>query len=523
MHPQIHNKMAYDSDGPVAKQLVPLLTNELANTYGIPDDAGDVAEYINVMIGNQRAAADICAEVKDVVNIPIDEAFIGRVFAEIGRLETVLTQQQQQQTQPPPTSQFPEAPNFVSQGQQQTQEIPQIPQIPQIPTGPLAQNPVFAENQNQQQQQPQESQQQPFATDDSSAQGAQWGAGPTAFAPKARKNVNFAAKNTTDLRKGQVTKGRGGKNGVTKGTRDFVSKGAVGAARGAGPTKGLAGKSAASVEKALALSAHANSVDMAPFVPRAPKGRCPDHPHCRNRACVFSHPTKTCFAYPNCTNPPGTCDYLHPNEDGELMAELEKTKAAYEERKAQRLALQVQVTLCKYGILCLKELCPFGHPTPANQDAKVIVARWCKDNKNCTNPECQYAHSSPNYQRPAPAPAPPKPVAASKPAYNGGARPQASILEQCKFGTNCTNNSCPRRHATSLVPCRDGSNCTKLYCTYHHLINEECRFGDGCKNTICFFRHPDGRENAHFPQGNERRSERTFAEDDLMMEAAVQQ
>ncbi|KAM9930278.1 hypothetical protein OXX59_000571, partial [Metschnikowia pulcherrima] len=89
--------MSYDPQGPVAKQLTPLLVNELTSTFNIPDDAQDTADYINMLIGQNRTAGEICAEVKEVVSIPIDETFMGRVFQEIGRLQSL--QQQQAQTQ----------------------------------------------------------------------------------------------------------------------------------------------------------------------------------------------------------------------------------------------------------------------------------------------------------------------------------------------------------------------------------------------------------------------------------------
>lgn len=471
--------MVYDPEGPVAKQLTPLLVNELTSTYGIPDDAQDVAEYINVLIGNNRSAADICTEVKDVVNIPIDEAFVGRVFAEISRLSE---QQQQPEQQPVQPVQQPQQPQQMEQVEQANPfstfppaftAFPTPFEQPKFPTGP-AEQPKFP-------------------------------TGPLAQFKDSSMHVDFQ-KLGNELRR--TAKPARGKAGVSK---DYVSNGKQ--------KKSFGMQNAANLQKALALSLDL-ATNIQPFVPRQPKGRCKDFPYCKNRECPFSHPTKKCFAYPNCPNPPGTCDYLHPSEDGDLMAELDKTKQQFLDRKNLKFA--PQVTLCKYGILCSKELCPFGHPTPANKDAKVIIQKWCRENKNCENPACEYAHSSPNYQAPPPV-APTRPPPKYQSGYNKYAAPKVpTTLEQCKFGWNCTNQLCPKRHATSQVACRAGYNCTRMDCTFNHQIDEDCRFGLECKNKPCYFRHPDGRERALFA-GSDNTSGRSFAvPDDQVMEQAVQ-
>ncbi|GME70264.1 unnamed protein product [Ambrosiozyma monospora] len=76
-----------------------------------------------------------------------------------------------------------------------------------------------------------------------------------------------------------------------------------------------------------------------------------------------------------------------------------------------------------------------------------------------------------------------------------GGQPQIEkTLEQCKFGANCTNRRCPKRHATSNVMCRDGANCTRIDCYFMHPLDQDCRFGVNCRNPHCAFKHPEGRE-----------------------------
>ena len=515
--------MSYDPQGPVAKQLTPLLVNELTSTFNIPDDAQDTADYINMLIGQNRTAGEICAEVKEVVSIPIDETFMGRVFQEIGRLQ--LLQQQQAHTQAeytPPQQQ--EQQIEAQQPLQPPQQPPVQPPQAQIPVAtnvfpqPLQVNPFQPAQpaQHVQHAQPVVGVPSPFTAPTGPAV-PQFPTGPQGIKHEKRDtHVNFSKLATDFKRNGGIGKGArpaGKSSGVGK---DYVSNGKT-------QKKSFGMQNAANLQKVLAMAPQ-DSVNMQHNTPRPPKGRCPDFPHCKNRECTLAHPTKKCFAYPNCPNGPGTCDYLHPSEDGELMRELEKTKQEFYDRKALKFA-PPQVTLCKYGILCSKELCPFGHPTPANKDAKVIIPKWCRENKNCQNEHCEYAHSSPNYQAPARVAAPPVQKFNAKPAYNKYAMQRTpTSLEQCKFGLNCTNQGCTKRHATSAVACRAGYNCTRMDCTFHHQIDEDCRFGNECKNSNCYYRHPDGREKARFQQsGAPQTIERPFAvAEDQVMEQATQ-
>ncbi|CCF55895.1 hypothetical protein KAFR_0A04600 [Kazachstania africana CBS 2517] len=232
------------------------------------------------------------------------------------------------------------------------------------------------------------------------------------------------------------------------------------------------------------------------FTRQKKEGRCKLFPHCPlGRSCPHAHPTKPCSEYPNCPKPPGTCEYLHPNEDEELMKEIERTREEFQKRKEALLAsrqkpVQTGIVLCKFGVLCSNPMCPFGHPTPANEDAKVIDLMWCKNNLKCEDPNCTKAHSSLSkirqvepMGRPQVTPTPVPPQRA----------PVEKSLEQCKFGAKCTNKRCKYRHARSHIMCREGAACTRIDCFFGHPINEDCRFGVDCKNATCLFKHPEGR------------------------------
>ena len=82
--------------------------------------------------------------------------------------------------------------------------------------------------------------------------------------------------------------------------------------------------------------------------------------------------------------------------------------------------------------------------------------------------------------------------------------------EVCWFGTNCTNDQCPRAHpqgktVRSEIICKFDRKCTNAQCPFKHpngklslqpahaAANVVCRFGRACTNDACVFLHPQGK------------------------------
>lgn len=133
----------------------------------------------------------------------------------------------------------------------------------------------------------------------------------------------------------------------------------------------------------------------------------------------------------------------------------------------------------------------------------------CKFGLKCTNAHCRYAH--------------PSPVATAE---------SGVVLsnEPCEKGKDCQDKDCIKSHVSpavlnpqandqpvnptvastpnshhSPVPCRFGAACTRPGCSFMHPARsssnssqnnhfaQQCRFGAGCTRASCSFQHPEGR------------------------------
>ncbi|KAI0359628.1 hypothetical protein OH77DRAFT_1472978 [Trametes cingulata] len=129
----------------------------------------------------------------------------------------------------------------------------------------------------------------------------------------------------------------------------------------------------------------------------------------------------------------------------------------------------------------------------------------CKFSLKCTNPLCRYSHPSPV------------------------ATPESGVVlsnDACEKGKDCKDKDCIKAHVSpavlnpnaevpkpstyvspapavqqNAVPCRYGASCTRPGCTFAHPARQPasghfaqpCRFGAGCTRATCPFQHPEGR------------------------------
>lgn len=246
--------------------------------------------------------------------------------------------------------------------------------------------------------------------------------------------------------------------------------------------------------------------------------RCRHWPTCSYQGCKFWHPTKPCFQYPNCPNPKGTCPYIHIGEDqipqfvaqqqGQLglnggnniqvmpppdpqqmgqfppppppvqiypMGNGFQPQQLPPQMHHQPQPQEPKIQLCKYTEKCTNRECPYAHPTPANDNARVTTFEWCTDKENCKDGDCTKAHPSGSLVR-QPEPIPEK------------------VLETCKFLNKCTNMYCRYRHPTTTVVCRNGPDCQRVDCFFTHPYKDDCKYGINCKLSSCLYQHPEGRE-----------------------------
>ncbi|KAH7907004.1 hypothetical protein BJ138DRAFT_1161241 [Hygrophoropsis aurantiaca] len=131
-------------------------------------------------------------------------------------------------------------------------------------------------------------------------------------------------------------------------------------------------------------------------------------------------------------------------------------------------------TLCKFGTKCTNSQCRYSHPSPvATAESGVVLStEVCDKGKDCTDKDCIKSHVSPAVNNPgAENQKPPAPSTTVTPS-----------------------------HTPHTIPCRFGVSCTRPNCTYSHPprpqtnhFAQQCRFGAGCTRAACPFQHPEGR------------------------------
>ncbi|KAJ7106057.1 hypothetical protein C8R43DRAFT_1080800 [Mycena crocata] len=145
-------------------------------------------------------------------------------------------------------------------------------------------------------------------------------------------------------------------------------------------------------------------------------------------------------------------------------------------------------TLCKFGLKCTNAHCRYSHASPvATPESGVVLSNEaCDKGKDCKDKDCIKAHVSPAVLNPQAAAQPPP-----APAHHHSHHPPPAHHHQAP---------------AAGVPCRYGTACTRPNCTFTHPpghpshvpspnphFAQQCHFGAGCTRANCHFQHPEGR------------------------------
>ncbi|KAF8484095.1 hypothetical protein JB92DRAFT_1627960 [Gautieria morchelliformis] len=147
-------------------------------------------------------------------------------------------------------------------------------------------------------------------------------------------------------------------------------------------------------------------------------------------------------------------------------------------------------SLCKYGLKCTNPQCRFSHPSPVAtvESGVVLSTEFCPKGKDCKDKHCTLGHVSPSLVNGTAKPVPSHAPPAPVPA-------PATSLTPCKFGLACTRPGCMFTHPPNFRPPQQHN--------YHPAHQQQpatgvpCRFGASCTRTDCPFQHPKGHVSAN--------------------------
>lgn len=169
-------------------------------------------------------------------------------------------------------------------------------------------------------------------------------------------------------------------------------------------------------------------------------------------------------------------------------------------------------SVCRWNLGCTNPMCPYSHASPANAgpggdpNALVLNGQNCRFGAKCINKDCTRGHVSPAVTRLT---ARSNPTSTSFPNFKPANPPTA----EAKLSMDAALPSNPTSR-----PCRFGAACTRADCFFSHPPNRgvgasagagsgtPCRFGLGCTRADCYYSHPPGvRASANGNQGTAHR------------------
>ncbi|KAF9125851.1 hypothetical protein BGW39_007113 [Mortierella sp. 14UC] len=194
--------------------------------------------------------------------------------------------------------------------------------------------------------------------------------------------------------------------------------------------------------------------------------RCKFWPNCaQGENCQFWHPKALCTDYPNCPKTADTCLYIHP------LAEPTAEQVAAAARQALMQSRRNNAN--NSGAPSLNALqMPFALGSQRPDD--------CKFGARCTRPDCKFRH--------------PEGAANSQPSQSNHQPAQAQQQQQlCRFYPHCTKPNCPFFHPSASDVPQDSSMETAGAVDSQEVVSRlpvPCRFGDQCTRPGCHFTHP---------------------------------
>lgn len=137
-------------------------------------------------------------------------------------------------------------------------------------------------------------------------------------------------------------------------------------------------------------------------------------------------------------------------------------------------------TLCKFSLKCTNPHCRWSHPSPvATPESGVVLSNEaCEQGKECKDKDCVKGHISPAAVNPALA----EHQSTTPTTASVSAPPYGNVY--CRYGAGCTRRGCTFQHPASRA--KLGNPRPQTQATL-------CRFGAGCTRATCPFQHPEGR------------------------------
>ncbi|RKP27616.1 hypothetical protein SYNPS1DRAFT_26744 [Syncephalis pseudoplumigaleata] len=352
---------------PAAKELQSAIHSQLVEFGYVEANDPALAEYISVMIANERTADDVANELRELLGDGYNHQFVVWLFqwvdsylknAAAPTLAATADGQQQQQQQ---MQQQPSPVVDQSDGEAKRERRP-------ARTSRLLHSALSDATRDA--QRPSRSGRHDRHRDVAGRAASE--------SPHRRSRATSSPSRGADRRSRLSSDHRSRSPGQTRSVKFTVNLGPRTNANTfkSTPKKGKASPGEEQQQREAIRSQALEDASMGTTTSR--KARCSYWPQCaKGAACTFHHPTTLCSRFPNCPKPADQCFYIHPATDTATPATTGATGTS--------------TIPCKYGSYCTNQACPFVHPGSTNTCA-LVAETPCRYYPNCLNAACPYKH-----------------------------------------------------------------------------------------------------------------------------------